>query len=34
MCPFEYDLMPQNKVHISEKEISDGETVESVYGKK
>lgn len=33
MCPFEYDLLPQNKVHIGEREVRDEESVKSVYGK-
>jgi hypothetical protein len=33
MCPFEYDLLPQNKVHISEKEVCDKESVKSLYGR-
>jgi hypothetical protein len=33
ICPFDYDLVPQNKIHISEKELCDEESVKSVYGK-
>jgi len=33
LCPFDYDLVPQSKLHISEKELYDEETVKSVYGK-
>lgn len=33
ICPFEYDLLPQNKVHVSEKEVCDEESVKSLYDK-
>lgn len=33
ICPFDYDLAPQNKMHISEKELCDEESVKSVYDK-
>ena len=31
-CPFDYDLIPQQKIHISVKEIQHEETKKSVYG--
>jgi len=33
ICPFDYDLVPQSKLHISEKELYDEKSVKSVYGK-
>lgn len=33
LCPFDYDLVPQSKLHISEKEVYDEESVKFVYGK-
>jgi hypothetical protein len=33
ICPFDYDFVPQSKLHISEKELYDEESVKSVYGK-
>jgi len=33
ICPFDYDLVPQSKLHISEKDLYDEESVKSVYGK-
>jgi hypothetical protein len=33
MRDFEYDLVPQIKVHVSEKEVCDEESVKLVHGK-
>lgn len=33
ICPFDYDLVPQSKLHISEKEMYDEDSVKSMYGK-
>lgn len=33
LCPFDYDLVPQSKLHISEKELYDEESVKSVYDR-
>ncbi|KDR20909.1 hypothetical protein L798_04801 [Zootermopsis nevadensis] len=32
LCPFEYDMIPQKKVHISDKEVCDEEYGKSVIG--
>jgi hypothetical protein len=33
MCPFDYDIVPQYKTHISENEVCDEKFLKSVYGK-
>ncbi|KAJ9575853.1 hypothetical protein L9F63_007311, partial [Diploptera punctata] len=33
ICPFDYDLIPQQKIHISEKEIEHGDTKKIIYDK-